>query len=166
MTPKLKHTLLMWAALIALFSGLQFFVNRNLVSGAPPPIHGTLLDGRAFAGIDSLKKPAVIYFWASWCGICEAMQGTVRAVVADTPLLTVALQSGEGAEVGEYMKKHGFDVPVLLDPEGILGKAYGIRGVPAIFIVGQDGTVKSSTVGYTSEWGLRARLWWVGLQGG
>ncbi|MGZ8219029.1 protein disulfide oxidoreductase [Methylomagnum sp.] len=165
MTPRLKHNLLTWTALLALFVGLQFFVNRNLATGIPPPIHGPMLDGREFAGIDSLPKPAVIYFWASWCGVCESMQGTVRGLAADTPILTVALQSGDGLEVGAYMKKQGFEVPAVLDPDGTIGKSYGVRGVPTLFIVGRDGTVKSSTAGYTSELGVRARLWLAGFWG-
>jgi thiol-disulfide isomerase/thioredoxin len=163
MSDKLKKSLLTWIGLIALFIGLQFFVNRNLARGTPPPIVGTTLDGQAFAGLESLKKPAVIYFWASWCGVCKAMQDTVGALAGDTPMVTVALQSGDAAEVKAYMDKEGFRVPVVLDEDGAIGKRYGLRGVPAVFIVGPDDAIRFSTVGYTSELGLRLRLWLAGL---
>jgi thiol-disulfide isomerase/thioredoxin len=163
MSEKFRKSLLTWIGLIVLFIGLQFFVNRDLASGTPPPIIGTTLDGQAFAGLDSLKKPAVVYFWASWCGVCKAMQDTVRSLSADMPMVTLALQSGDAAEVRAYMDKENFRVPVVLDEDGAIGKRYGIRGVPAVFILGPDGAIRFATVGYTSELGLRLRLWLAGL---
>jgi peroxiredoxin len=75
----------------------------------------------------------------------------------------VALQSGDAAEVQAYMDKEGFRVPVVLDEDGAIGKSYGIRGVPAVFILGPDGNIRFSTMGWTSELGLRFRLWLAGL---
>jgi thiol-disulfide isomerase/thioredoxin len=163
MGAKLKQAVLTWAVLIGLFASMQWFVNRGLATGAPPAIHGATLDGKPFAGLETLRKPAVIYFWASWCGICRAMQDTVRDVGRDAPLMTVALQSGDATEVGRYLKKAGFDVPVVLDEDGAIGKTFGLRGVPAIFILGPDGNIRFSTMGYTSAFGLRVRLWLAGL---
>lgn len=163
MSKKFKKSLLTWIGLIVLFIGLQSFVNRDLASGAPPAIVGNTPEGQSFAGLESLSKPAVIYFWASWCGVCKSMQETVRAVAGDTPLVTVALQSGDAAEVKTYMDKEGFRVPVVLDEDGAIGKSYGIRGVPAVFVLGPDGAIRFATVGYTSELGLRFRLWLAGL---
>lgn len=164
MSPKFRNSLLTWAGILAVFMALQFIVNRGLVSGTPPPIQAPGLDGQPFAGLDTLPKPAVVYFWASWCRICRSMQDTVQTLSKETPMITVALQSGDAAEVRAYMEKQGFQVPVVLDEDGTLGKAYGIRGVPAVFILGRDGTIRLSTVGYTSGIGFRVRLWLAGLQ--
>ena len=163
MSEKFRKSLLSWIGLLVLFIGLQSFANRDLADGMPPPIVGTGTDGQPFAGLSSLKKPAVIYFWASWCGICKSIQGTIRELAAETPMITVALQSGDAAEVKAYMGKEGFQVPVVLDEEGAIGKSYGIRGVPAIFVLGPDVAIRYSTVGYTTALGLRFRLWLAGL---
>jgi len=42
--------------------------------------------------------------------------------------------------------------------DGAIGRDYGIRGVPAVFILGPGGDIRFSTVGYASELGLRLRL--------
>lgn len=160
---KFTQSLLTGIVFIAVFWGVQWFVNRGLVTGMPPEITGTTLDGKVFPGLQSLKKPAVVYFWASWCQVCRAMQDTVRELNGDIPLVTVALQSGDAAEVRRYVEKEGFDVPIVLDEEGAIGKSYGIRGVPAFFILGPDSDIRYSTMGYTSEFGLRVRLWLAGL---
>lgn len=163
MSGKFKRSLLSWLGILAVFVVLQFVANRGLVQGTPPEIRGTLVNGQDFPGLAALPKPAVVYFWASWCGVCRAMRDTVLSVNQDTPLVTVALQSGNATEVGEYLKKESFNVPVVVDEDGALGKQYGLRGVPAVFVLGPDGEVRFASVGYTSLIGLRARLWLAGL---
>jgi len=160
---KFKRRLLTGLAVLALFVGTQFFVNRGLVSGMPPAIQGQTLDGERFDLAEFHGRPSIIYFWASWCRICEAMQGSVRAVARDHALVSLALQSGDQAEVSRYMQERGFNPKVLLDEDGAIGKRYGIRGVPAVFVLGPDGAIRYSTMGYTSELGLRLRLWLAGF---
>jgi hypothetical protein len=57
------------------------------------------------------------------------------------------------------MRREGFTLPVFPDPEGTIAARFGLRGVPAIFIVDAGGTVRYAMTGYTSELGLRVRLW-------
>jgi hypothetical protein len=83
------------------------------------------------------------------------------AIASDTPIITIAMQSGDPATVSEYMIRKQFDVPTLVDEDGTVAGAYRLRGVPAAFILGRDGNIRSATTGYTSEWGLRLRLWWA-----
>jgi hypothetical protein len=40
---------------------------------------------------------------------------------------------------------------------------YGTRVVPAFIIVDPAGNVRAVSIGYTSEIGLRLRLWWASL---
>lgn len=152
-----------WLPVLVAVVAIQLMANRGVLDvGKAPELRGEMLvGGEAFAGLQSLRKPAMVYFWASWCGICGAMQSTVMAVANDTPIITVAMQSGDPVTVREYMSRQQFDVPTLIDQEGRLATIYGVRGVPATFILGRDGSIRSATTGYTSELGLRLRLWWV-----
>jgi len=43
--------------------------------------------------------------------------------------------------------------------QGVIGAEYGVSGVPASFVVDSAGIIRFAEVGYTTEWGLRARLW-------
>jgi hypothetical protein len=36
-----------------------------------------------------------------------------------------------------------------------------VSGVPSHFVVDSAGNVRFRVVGYTTTWGLRARLWWA-----
>lgn len=156
---------LFYVFLVLAFFSAQTFVNRALVSGAAPDIQATTVDGQAFALSQFGGQPALIYFWASWCGICETMRHSINAIADDYPVMTLAVQSGDATEIKHYMEAHQINIPVMLDRDGAIGRRYGIRGVPAAFILGPDREIRFSTVGYTTELGLRVRLWLTGVMG-
>lgn len=107
-------------------------------------------------------QPVAVYFWAEWCPICKAQEGTVDALRADWPVLTVAMQSGDAAAVSRVLRERGLAWPAALDPDGRIAARYGIRAVPALVVVDARGRLRSVAVGYTTGIGMRARLWWAG----
>ncbi|CAG0963423.1 Soluble secreted antigen MPT53 [Gammaproteobacteria bacterium] len=157
-----RKSVLEWVAIIALVAGIQFAVGRNLPTGEPPSIAGQTLDGVGFDLARLRGRPAVVYFWASWCPICRGMQSSIGAVAQDHPLISVALQSGTRAELAKYMQEQNFHVPTVPDEDGEITGRYGLRGVPAVFVLGPEGKIRFATTGYTSEIGIRARLWLAG----
>jgi peroxiredoxin len=38
-------------------------------------------------------------------------------------------------------------LPVLLDPDGSVGKTYGITGVPETFVIDKKGTIRKKIIG-------------------
>lgn len=133
-----------------------------MVTGQPPELEKLTLAGDAVA--DKIQSgPGIIYFWAEWCGICAMTQGPVSEVLKDFSGVTVALKSGDDSEVMAYMKEHNLAWPVVNDSDGSLGERFGVRGVPAFFILNTQGDIVFTTVGYSTEMGLRLRLWLADL---
>jgi peroxiredoxin len=90
------------------------------------------------------------------------MQGSIAAIAKDYPLVSVAMQSGSRAELLKHMREQSLLVPTLPDEDGDISSRYGLRGVPAVFVLGPDGKIRYATTGYTTEIGIRFRLWLAG----
>jgi len=151
-----------WLILLAIFFGGQAWINRDMASGTAPAIQAETLAGDSFH-LDQLKgKPAIVYFWASWCGICRTMESSISELSQEKPLISIAMQSGDKQEVLNYMGKKALQTPVINDPSGQLSANYGIKGVPAVFILDKDGSIRYATSGYSPTWAIRARLWLAG----
>ncbi|MGA7801416.1 MAG: protein disulfide oxidoreductase [Gammaproteobacteria bacterium] len=150
------------AVVLSLVVGIQAYRQRDTASGPAPALAGRLLSGQP-ASLASLRgRTVLVHFWATWCPVCRLEQHSIAAVARDYPVLTVAFQDGSAEQVRRYMRREGVDYPVLLDPYGVLASRYGVRAVPTSFIVDPEGRIRFVEVGYTSETGLRLRLWLAG----
>lgn len=151
-------------AFLAIIIGVQFWQTRD-VPVAAPPLEGRLADGRAASLAEFLRqaggRPVLVYVWSAWCSVCNVEEGTIESVGRDWPVLTVAMQSGDVAEVARHMQARGLKNPALVDSDGTQSWRYGVRGVPAFFVVDSRGVIRFAGAGYTTGWGLRARLWWA-----
>jgi AhpC/TSA family. len=151
-----------WVFLIA-FVALQLWQGREMQAGSMPPIAGQLADGRPVS-LDAVLheaggKPLLLYVWSSTCPICRAQEGTIAGIAEDWPVLTLAMQSGNAEAVAKFMQEHGLVYPALVDTRGEIAWSLGVRATPAWFVVDRRRAIRFSGMGYTTGWGLRARLW-------
>jgi thiol-disulfide isomerase/thioredoxin len=145
---------------------VQAWLARDLARGAAPPLPAPDLAARgAPPDGQALERPALVYFWATWCPTCDLQGGAVSRIARDHPVVTVALQSGGAGEVRSHLAAAGLDFPVVLDPGGRMAAAWGVQGVPAAFVVLPGGEIRFAERGYRTGPGLRARLWWARLTG-
>ncbi len=152
---------------VAVFFAIQAWMARDVPAGAAPDFATVAADGRALSlaewRVAHPDQAVGVYFWADWCPICTAQQGTIDGVQADYPVLTVAMQSGGAPAVSDVLAERGLAWTTAIDADGRIAQAYGLRGVPAFVIVDPAGKIRSVSLGYTTGWGLRARLWWAGV---
>ncbi len=147
--------------LIVVFA-LRAYMQRDVVSGVAPMFAGQLVDGNVVSLTEYRGAPVLVHFWASWCGICRLEEDGIDAIAADHPVITIAMQSGDEDEIRAYLQQRGLSFPVLADPQGQLAARYGVSAVPASFIIDASGQVRFVELGYSSETGLRIRLWLSG----
>lgn len=126
------------------------------------PLH--TLDGQVVT-LNSLseERPLLLYFWASWCGVCRYTTPSVAQLVSEGEnVMTIALRSGDPQEVARWLASKKVQLPVVNDASGELSRNWQI-GVTPTLVVFYKGEVVSSTTGWTSYWGMKLRLWWAGL---
>lgn len=134
----------------------------DLPSGPVPELVATTLTGQSLDLASLAKeKPVLLHFWASWCGICKLEQDAIQRISHDYSVVTVAVQSGEDQAVQAYLQENKLTFPVVVDNSGVLMQRFGVRALPANFIINRNGEIVTKEVGYSTEWGLRARLWWA-----
>ena len=152
-----------WLAVFALvFFGVRFYQQREMPKGIAPAVAGITLKGN-HVSIEKSAKPVLLHFWATWCHICQWEQATITSLAKDYSVISIAIQSGDDDKVKSYVRENKLSFPVINDEFGQFAMDYGVRGVPSSFVIDKDGVIRAVEVGYTSEIGLRLRLWWVGL---
>jgi thiol-disulfide isomerase/thioredoxin len=148
---------------LVLILGIRAWQQSGTASGPAPALAGELLDGKPVALAAFAGRPVLVHFWATWCPICRAEQGSIDALARDVPVITVAMQSGSREEVIQFLRKEALSFPVLNDPDGVIAARWGVRAVPASFIVDGAGQIRFLEIGYSTGVGLRLRLWLAGL---
>lgn len=152
------------ALLLLVVAAVQWWQSRHLVQDAAPPLVGLLVDGSPYQ-LAPQTGPTLVHFWAEWCPICRFEEGSIERIAKDHPAITIATSSGSSVEVQLYLDQQGLTMPVLIDEDGAIARGWGVYGVPATFIVDRDGQIVHASQGYSTELGLRLRLWWAGVAG-
>ena len=113
----------------------------------------------ALVDFQAQRQPTLLYVWAEWCGYCRHTSPAIeRLHRSGYRVVSVAMQSGPDAQLHAYMRAHGLSFPVVNDPDGAISQSLGVGVTPTIAIV-SDGRMRLATSGWTSEVGLRLRLW-------
>jgi peroxiredoxin len=144
---------------VALYLGLRAWLQRDMADGPVPAFQARDLAGELFAPEHYRGKPLLLHFWASWCRVCALERGVITAIDQDWPVVTIAMQSGNTAEVQAFMNQHDLKWRTLPDETGSLASLFGVSGVPASFVLDESGRIVSRETGYTTSAGLRFRLW-------
>jgi len=90
-------------------------------------------------------KPAVVVFWATWCGYCRAFMPYLKGIQSDYAahgVKIVAINAHEDIEGDPhaYMRDLRF-APIAIEDGDAIAAAYGIEYIPGLLIVDGKGTV-------------------------
>jgi thiol-disulfide isomerase/thioredoxin len=115
----------------------------------------TLLDGKTQSLSGYRGKVVFLNFWATWCPPCRAEMPSMETLYQryrgrDLEFLAVDLQESRD-EVAAFLEEQNLSFPAGLDSSGQIGNLYGIRGIPATFIIDKEGLIIAAVVG-GMEW--------------
>jgi peroxiredoxin len=115
-----------------------------------------VLGGGKISLKDLRGKIVLLNFFSPWCSVCqkeassfdklnEAMKG--KGVV----LLQVASETTEGEAI-KYKKEFKISLPILMDKDGTVGKAYKLLGHPETLFINREGKVIGKAFEGGREW--------------
>ena len=124
------------------------------LTGKPAPVFSLeMLDG-AKASVPAGKPGetvVVLDFWASWCGPCRRSLPVLARVTEefkDKGVVFYAInQQEQPADIRKFLEKEKINCAVAMDPDGKVGQAYQVQGIPQTVLIGKDGTVQAVHVG-------------------
>lgn len=165
MVSKLRRWLREGLILLALLVVVTGLVDAWRAPQVPPSFDSTPLqtvDGETVTLAKlSEEKPVLLYFWASWCGVCRFTTPDVARLHQEgVNVMTIALRSGSEADVSRWLTRKNVTFPVINDASGEISRRWKISVTPTLVIVSK-GEVVSTTSGWTSYWGMKLRLWWA-----
>jgi peroxiredoxin len=192
--PRLSATAILGIAILAIFtvlltwraSLLETALQRQndqpeLVDKPAPDFSAFTLDGRTVSLADFRgQKKVVVAFWASWCGPCRLEMPTLiqfyknnHSDSSDFEILAVSIDE-DPKEAANFATAMKLNFPVLVDPRQKVANAYGVEGIPTMFVIDKDGKVIYGHAGYdatmqfqlTRELGIKAKKSTEGAAGG
>lgn len=137
-------------------------IESPLIGRAAPEF--TLLEvtsGRPVSLEQLRGKPAVINFWATWCGPCydehPVLVANARSLQPQIQFLGVVFQDSE-TKIQQFLNERGSAYPTVIDQAGKTAIAYGVGGVPETFFLDARGTIVAKYSGALSSETLRENL--------
>lgn len=121
-----------------------------LAPGAPAPLFDIeSLSGSRLRLSDFKGKYVVLDFWATWCGPCKVELPGLRKLQekfgSDNRFALVSLSLDKDSEVlRKFVEKEklNWSHGIVVDrTKTDVPKAYGVEGIPAVFLIGPDGKI-------------------------
>lgn len=113
---------------------------------------------------DTLTKPylnkihhiVIVSFWATYCAPCQKeipqLEQFMKSHTGDSIKLFCISIDGEGSAVVEpFVQEKKYEVPVLLDPYKKIAERYGVKSLPALFVIDPRGIIRSASLGFDEK---------------
>ena len=138
------------AAVVALVALALTLPGANTTGRAAPALPGHALRGQPITLASLRGHPALVSFFASWCGPCarEApdMQRAYAALAGRAGLVAVDWSDDRSSALA-FVRRYRWTFPVLEDSKGLVGNDYGIAGLPTTFVLDASGHIVKRLTG-------------------
>ena len=120
-----------------------------------PALVGESVVGPDVDAHEMLDRALVVNVWATWCGPCRREQPTLQRVyeryrARGVEFLGIDYRDNREAAVA-WIEEFGVTYPSLFDPDGRTAALLSFPFVPDTYIVDEDGVIRYTIFGETTE---------------
>lgn len=110
------------------------------------------LNGKKFELNQFRGKVVLLNFWATWCGPCKEEMPSMEALHRQFKgenfiLLAISVDYGGHKQVKEFIDKHHFTFPILIDPTCKTLDLFQVKGIPTTLLINKKGKIIGKAVG-------------------
>ncbi len=158
--------LLLWAAalvVVAVLALLGLASSGGQAGRVAPALPTERLSGAPVTVASLHGHPAFVNFWASWCGPCEteapSLERFALSVRGEATVVGVNWEDLSRTNALAFVHRYSWTFPNLRDPDGTVGRRYGITTfLPTTFVVDGSGRLRLTLHGPQTEQSLNAAL--------
>jgi thiol-disulfide isomerase/thioredoxin len=137
---------------------------RTALVGAPVTL-ASLLGAHHTSSLASAvhgTHPALVVFWASWCGPCQhealAVERFARSATGRGRIVGVDYGESALALPRAFLRRYRWSFPTLSDPDIATAEAYRVRVLPTTFAIDSHGRIVATLSGPQTEQSLARAL--------
>src|ERR1700732_2603334 len=102
------------------------------------------------------QAPVRAVFFKVSCPTCQyafPYLERLHKALGDKKITVVGISQNDQRDTAAFLKEYGITFPTLLDdPNGYaVSNAYGLTNVPTLFLIGQDGQIEITSVGWGKQ---------------
>ena len=139
-----------------LFGGPKDMVALPAGTKAPDFSLPDLAGGRFSLQATLKQGPVLAAFFKVSCPTCQytfPYLERIHQAYGDKKITVVGISQNNQRDTAAFLKEYGVTFRTLLDdPNGYaVSNAYGLTNVPSLFLIGQDGQIEISSVGWVKQ---------------
>ena len=139
------------AALGVAVLGLALWT-RDRAPAVAPDFAVPDLSGQAVRLSAHRGQVVLVNLWATWCPPCREEMPSMERLYRQLKdrgfvLLAVSQDEDGAAAVKPFVEQMKVTFPVLVDPQGEVGRKYGVWGYPESFLLDREGRVVERVIG-------------------
>jgi peroxiredoxin/outer membrane lipoprotein-sorting protein len=118
------------------------------------------LEGDSVALDQTRGKVVVLDFWATWCPPCREELPSIEKLRGEFAgqVQFFGINDEDSGTVKDFVRKHGYEMSVLMDGKRQVHRQYGVSAIPTMLIIDKQGVIREHFIGSRSEAKLRQSI--------